>query len=286
MILCVRMSLENRGLSLNSTDFRKLLPKYLLGELSSEEIAEIDEKYLFDDSFADALEDVRRDLLDSLAAGELGASEHKRVEQALAKIPHHDGAVRIARALQARQEKSRPAGPQVRKPYGIWAAAALVLCVAILAIFVRRQGSVGSPPGPQASGAMPSPSTVPPTQQDGGQDQLVFVVLLSPDVSRGADAPLSFMIPGAARYVEFQIVLPASGKKARYEVSVFSNAKKEPLTVSGLELKTLGGQQYLEFRTLAGSLPPGKYSIRVSAETTVRPLLVSYEISLTHSPLH
>jgi hypothetical protein len=59
----------------SSTESRKLLPRYLLGELSTEELAKIDEKYLFDDSFADALEEARRDLLDSLAAGELRGNE-------------------------------------------------------------------------------------------------------------------------------------------------------------------------------------------------------------------
>jgi hypothetical protein len=272
----------------SSTAFRKLLPKYLLGELSSEEIAKIDEKYLFDDSFADALEEARRDLLDSLAAGELSANERSRVEKSLAQIPQHEGALRVARALHAKQEGSRATERRVligvRRPSWIWAAATAVLCVATLAIFVKRQSKVISPQTPQTSGAMPSPSTVSPTQRHGAQDETTFVALLSPEVRRGADAPLSFAIPGPARYVEFQIVLPASNEKTHYEVRVSSSSKKEPLIISDLEAKSLGLQRYLEFRARADSLPPGKYSVHVFAETMARPLLARYDLTLKQSP--
>jgi hypothetical protein len=162
--------------------------------------------------------------------------------------------------------------------------AAVVLCVATLVIFVKRQTSVTSPQMSQTSGTIPAPSTVSRTQQDGAQDELAFVVLLSPEVSRGADAHSSFAIPGNVRFVEFQIVLSATKEKTRYEVSVSSETRKEPLIVSDLEPKSLGAQRYLEFRALAGSLPPGKYSVFVSAETKGRPLQARYDLSLTQSP--
>jgi hypothetical protein len=266
------------------------LPKYLLGELSPEEIAEIDEKYLFDDSFADALEDARRDLLDSLAAGELSANERTRVEKVLAQIPQYEGTIRVARALHTKQEKSRPANWQVRdgflRPYWIWAAATVVLCLVTLGILVKRQSNTVSPQTPQTSGSMPAPSTASPTEQDRPQNELAFVVLLSPEVSRDVEAPSSFAIPANARFVEFQIVLPASKEQMRYEVIVSSETKREPLVVSDLQPKILGSQRYLEFRAVPASLPPGKYSVRISTGTTARHLLTSYEISLTHSPLH
>jgi hypothetical protein len=223
------MSLENRGLSLkSSTDFRKLLPKYVLGELSPEEIAEIDEKYLFDDSFADALEDARRDLLDSLAAGELSANERTRVEKALAQIPQYEGAIRVARALHTKQEKSWPANRQVRdgirRPYWIWAAAAIVLCLVTLGILVKRQSNIVSPQTPQTSGSMPAPSTVSSTEQDRPQNELAFVVLLSPEVSRDVEAPSSLAIPANARFVEFQIVFGvSSGSRFASSRQVFSS---------------------------------------------------------------
>jgi hypothetical protein len=270
-----------------SVDFRELLPRYLLGELSSEEIAEIDEKYLFDDTFADALEEARRDLLDSLAAGELRASERRRVEQWLAQMPQYEEALSVARALYGKQERSRAAERKVptgvRRPLWIWAAATVVVCVATLTIFVKRQNNVTSPQMPQTSGTMPAPSTVSPTPRHGAPDDLAFVVLLSPEVSRGAEGPLSFAIPGTARYVEFQIVLPASDEKTQYAVRVSSNSKKEPLLISDLEAKTLGLQRYLEFRALADTLPPGRYSVHVFAETTARPLLARYDVWLTRS---
>jgi hypothetical protein len=257
-----------------------------LGELSPEEIAEIDEKYLFDDSFADALEEARRDLLDSLAAGELSAKERRRVAKALEQIPQGEGVLSVARALRAKQAQARPAEGQRRegmgRRYGIWAAAA-VLCVATLAFFVKRQSNAVSPHARQASGTMPAPSTVSPTPRYGAQDELAFVVLLSPDVSRGADGPLSFAIPGTTRYVEFQIVLPASNEKTQYEVRVSSNPKKAPLIISHLEAKSLGLQRYLEFRSTSDSLPPGQYSVLVFAETMARPLLARYDVRLTQS---
>ena len=271
----------------SSNDFRKLLPTYLLGELSSEEIAEIDEKYLFDDFFANALDDARRDLLDSLAAEELSANERSRVEKSFAQIPQYQGALRVARALHAKQERSRATERKVligiRRPFWIWAAATVVLCVATLAIFVKPQSKVISPQTPQTSGAMPSPSAVSPTQRHGAQDELTFVALLSPEVRRGAEAPLSFAIPGPAQYVEFQIVLPASNEKTQYEVRVSSSSKKEPLIISDLEAKSIGLQRYVEFRARADSLPPGKYSVHVFAETMARPLLARYDLTLTQS---
>jgi hypothetical protein len=271
----------------SSTDFRKLLPEYLLGELSPEETAEIDEKYLCDDSFADALEEARHDLLDSLVAGELSADERSRVEKSLAQMPPYEGALRVARALHAKQGESRAAERKVhigvRRPFWIWAAATVVLCVATLAIFLKRQSNLISSPAPQTSGTMPAPSPVSPTPREGAQDELAFVVLLSPEVSRGADGPLSFAIPSAARYVEFQIVLPASKEKTQYEVRVSANSRPEPLIVSDLAARSLGLQRYLEFRAPADALPPGQYSVHVFAETTARPLLARYDLRLTPS---
>jgi Putative zinc-finger len=272
----------------SSTDFRKRLPRYLLGELSPEEIAEIDEKYLGDDSFADALEESRHDLLDRLVAGELSANERSRVEKLLAQMPQYEGALRVARALHARQGGSRTTErkvrTRVRRPFWIWAAATVVLSLATLAVFVKRHSNLISPQTLRTSGTMPAPSTVSPTHRQGAEDELAFVVLLSPEVSRGADGPESVAIPGAARYVEFQIVLPASNEKTRYETRVSADSKKEPLIISDLEAKSLGLQRYLEFRAPADSLPPGRYSVHVFAQTMARPLLARYDLRLTQSP--
>lgn len=270
-------------------DLRKLLPLYLLGELTPEESAEIDERYFSDKEFADVVEEVRRDLLDSLAAGELSAEDRARVEKALAQIPEGEGVLRVARALQAKQEKTAQAGRFSRGGIGglswIWAAAAVLLCVVTLAVVVKERDRLQGRAAVETSRTAPAPPAAPAPKQGTAQNEAAFVVLLSPEVSRGAEASQSFAVPNTARFVEFQIVLRGSDGKTRYEASVSYERGSNPLIFSDLEAKSIGAQRYLEFRTAASLLPPGKYAVRVYAETRGRPLLASYEIALSEEPV-
>jgi hypothetical protein len=269
----------------NSAELRNLLPRYLLGDLTPEQTAEIDEQYLSDESFADLLEEVRRDLLDGLVAGELTAEERERVEKAFVLAEEQPGVLKVARALRAEQEATVPsprsrATGLFREHRSIWAVAAVIVCSVTLAIFVQRRFTTAIPSPSQVAQTRSTPSA-PSAIVPHPPQETTFVVLLSPEVSRDANAPKSFKIPQDSRFVEFQIVLAENSAESRYKVDVCAEQSAKPLVFSDLQPKVLGSKRYLDLQIPAHSTPPGKYFVRIYSGTAPHTLLAAYEISVS-----
>jgi hypothetical protein len=78
---------------------REKLTAYLLGKLSGEEQDAIAEQYFIDDESFDRLLEVKADLMDQYARGQLPAGDHARLESYLDTLPDGWHEVAVARAL-------------------------------------------------------------------------------------------------------------------------------------------------------------------------------------------
>ncbi len=78
---------------------REKLTAYLLGKLSAEEQDALAEQYFIDDELYDQLLEVKADLIDQYARGQLPAADRLRLESYLDKLPDGWQEVAVARAL-------------------------------------------------------------------------------------------------------------------------------------------------------------------------------------------
>jgi anti-sigma factor RsiW len=99
---------------------REKLTAYLLGKLSAEEQDAIAEQYFIDDELYDQLLEVKADLIDQYARGQLPAADRRQFESYLDKLPDGWREVAVARALVKVIDKEEA----VEKPVTVQTAAA------------------------------------------------------------------------------------------------------------------------------------------------------------------
>jgi anti-sigma factor RsiW len=89
---------------------REKLTAYLLGKLSAEEQDAVAEQYFIDDELYDQLLEVKADLIDQYARGQLPAADRRQFESYLDKLPGGWREVAVARALVKVIDRESPAG--------------------------------------------------------------------------------------------------------------------------------------------------------------------------------
>src|SRR5581483_9886869 len=113
-----------------------LLLRYLLGNLSESEEAEIEDRAFADSEYLGALEAVEADLIDTWVAGGLSESERRAFEQRFLVSPGRRSKVEFARALaRIAADRPAPAPKPVGAPWRIWIPAlsfAALLCIAVV----------------------------------------------------------------------------------------------------------------------------------------------------------
>src|SRR5256885_4672984 len=82
------------------TKKQDVLERYLLGEVTDDERAEIEQGYFADDALFDQLADVENDLVDSYVQDTLQPAERKRFEERFLASSSGIARVEFARALQ------------------------------------------------------------------------------------------------------------------------------------------------------------------------------------------
>jgi hypothetical protein len=243
--------------------------------------------FFADDTFAGMIDEAYRDTLDSYAAGEIRGSDKERVERAFFSGPHQAGRLKILEAMQAIPERTpevavAAVGAKVNSsPWFLssWpvAASVVVLSVAIALVVHQRSGKVPEPVNQSAPtseavrGNAPEPAAETPAVSTPGEK--LYTILLLPEVSRGSEEAKEFAIPSSTNEVVFQAVLPSGQTGARFQIRLQGTKQAEAKIFSGLELRTIGNQKYVEFRVRGADLPADDYDVDVSAEpATSRPL--------------
>ena len=259
---------------------REWLLRYVLGELSEDETRQADERFFADDAFAGIVDGTYRDALDAYAAGEIKGSDKERVERAFFGEPHQAGRLRILQAMQSIPERTLkvavPEAGRIDRPrpwlvsYWPVAASVAVLSVAIAVVIYQRNGKIQEPVNQSAATSEAvrkgAPEPAVGTSAIPAPAEKLYTILLLPDVSRGGEDAKEFAIPSSTNEIVFQAVLPPSLANAQFRIRLKGAKQAEAQAFSGLELRTIGNQKYVEFRVAAGDLPADDYTVDVFAE--------------------
>ncbi|HEY8132146.1 MAG TPA: hypothetical protein VII12_09655, partial [Thermoanaerobaculia bacterium] len=97
-----------------ATPSQDVLERYLLGEASDDERAEVEQGYFADDELFDQLVELQNDLVDSYAQGTLTPTERKRFESRFLTSSSGMEQVEFARALQRKAEARLGRRPVMR----------------------------------------------------------------------------------------------------------------------------------------------------------------------------
>jgi hypothetical protein len=280
---------------------REWVLRYVLGELSEEETRQADERFFADDTLAGMLDETYRDLLDAYAAGEIEGAEKERVERAFFNEPHQAGRLRILRAMQFIPERAlTTALPEARSIDGpkhwhltFWpfAASACVLSVAIALVVIQRDGkpivseSRNAPTNEAGRGGGPETGAQTPVLPPSSSVEKTFTILLLPDVTRGSEDAKTFAIPVSTNEIIFQAVLPANMADGKFQIRLKGAKQLEAKVFSGLEVRTIAAQKYVEFRMPEKELPADSYAVDVFTETVTSHPLEHFVVRIFHASL-
>jgi hypothetical protein len=249
---------------------REWLLRYVLGELSEEEIQRSDARFFLDDTFASALDETYRDLLDAYAAGEITGIEKERAERAFFAGPYQGHQLRALQAIQSSTKRLSVAAPRTSRPWFLSvkpvAVFAALLCFTIAVVWhqhsekMREVANRNTPA--DAAISTNAPQELRPPSHDHPTAGNVYTILLLPDVSRGNESGKSFPVPSSADEIAFQVVLPKNQPSGTFEVRV-KDGKDHAHWFSGLKPQAIDGQRYLEFRVVSGELPSDDYAVDV-----------------------
>lgn len=171
------------------SDDHALLTSYLLGRLPEPEREAIADRLFADETFAEALEDAERDLLDRYARHDLSPADRKAVADRLLVSESQREKLRFARALSARASARR-----LWLAPAVWAGiAATLLLAAALWLRPRHQDELPLPRARHSSPAAPAEAPI-------------FTALLTPGATRGSDIP-TVQPPAGTRTVRLNLLI-------------------------------------------------------------------------------
>jgi hypothetical protein len=250
---------------------REWLLRYVLGELSEDEMQKADAWFFADDAFATTLDEMYRDLLDAYAANEITGAEKQRVERAFFAETSHDAQMNILRALRSTPKNVVKLTPRVSVPSfrSFWpvAVSAGVLSFVVAFAFYHHRANLrpiatqNISTGDTVFRKAPEVPGAPPTAA--ASEENVYTILLLPNVSRGNGAGKSFSVPSSAAEIVFQIVLPTNQTSGILEVRLKGGGASETHVFSNLKARTIDTQRYVEFRFPSGDLPVADYVMDV-----------------------
>jgi anti-sigma-K factor RskA len=192
---------------------------YLLGSLAPEEVEQIEQQILTDDSFHEEVEIMEEELLDRYAQGSMAGEERLRLEQHFLTSPLRKQRLNFARALQNKIDsgKRHPALIPARVPtayrytFAGCACALIVLSVVTYRLSVQLQQ--------QRSQTASLSRQIEEMRQTGSSTaahpdlafQPLQVVKLSPGVTRETNLP-KIVIPEGIKAVQFALQVPKTFK--------------------------------------------------------------------------
>jgi hypothetical protein len=279
---------------------RQWLLRYVLGELSQDETRIADERFFSDDSFAMAVEETYRDLLDDYAANAIEGSERERVERAFFSGPYQGHQLSVLRTMQSLLRKTpieaETAAPRSR-PWllSFWpltvSACALSLAVALI-VFVHfreaRMASVRNAPNESAFAKpaeqqAPAPQSAAPAATSPSATEGTFTILLLPDVTRGNESAETFSIPLSADKANFQVVLPGGTPSGTFDVRLSDATGNELRFLKALPVRKLDAQAYVEFAVPSTELPAGEYLVDVFTSSAAKRRIAHFNVRVARS---
>lgn len=173
--------------------------RYLLGNVSDDEGALIEQEYLEQEEAVDRILAAEDELIEDYLSGQLSAAERERFERSYLSAPHHRVRVETVRRLMAHASSVRPAR-RVMRTMSWLALAASVLVVASLALWMlspsRQRPTEIAVQTPAQQPAPQQDTTTPPPAAP-----RIFALTISPVAVRSAGENARVVIPSGTDVV-------------------------------------------------------------------------------------
>jgi hypothetical protein len=220
------------------------LTQYLLGRLPESEQAELENKFMADDTYFEELLIVEEDLRDAYARGELSGPDRDAFERRLLSKPQHRQRQQFAQTLlryqgrvTARRTRSESTWQSLAeflrtRPFLVPALSGVVLVLLATSLWLLRRG--GPPLGttPETASHSDGGSAVPkPTP---AEEPKTIALLLASDLVRSAGQSLPTLI------------VPADVERVRLEVPIQTDYPRYETILKTVEGKTISRNTDLE----------------------------------------
>jgi hypothetical protein len=271
----------------------KLLVRYLLGQLSEEEQAHVEDRAFADQDYLGALEATEADLIDAYVRGELSQSERCAFEVRFLTSAGRWNKVEFARSLakvtaeSADFERFAQHRPTLMGLIKGWSPALKFAapCVALLCISVtswlivrdvslrsrmvvletqrreleNREQALRRQLREQQSRTQPSDQG----QQSARAPSLIASLVLLPGLSRAETHVEQLTVPASAQIAHIQIELEPRDNYRRFRVELRTRRGEEVLVRSNLlRIRTHTGYAVV-FDVPVSALPPGEYELEL-----------------------
>ena len=251
------------------TKKQDVLERYVLGEVTDEERAEIEQSFFAEDGLFDQLVDVQNDLVDSYVQGKLSSAQRKRFEERFLTSSSGIARVEFARALQQKIAARSAQKPESFRQFAIAASLAIIVIAAAMVTFLLQRRpelpiTESRPRAPQQQRAVPpapvqAQTQTTPLRREQAPAALV-TVLLTAGGTRESEAAPPLVLRQAPQIVQVELVL---------EDDRYDSYAAELQDVEGRVLwkeKSLRARTAPSGRTVAASvpaklLPPGDYVV-------------------------
>jgi hypothetical protein len=265
--------------------------QYLLGQLPEQEQAELEDKFLADDTCFEELLIVEEELRDAYTRGELSASDRKAFDQRLLNTPQQRQKQQFAQALLRYEGQARSAAQRVHsdavlnallrflrtRPILVPALSAGLLVVIAGGVWLARKSAAPVGPVPAEStprnqragaAAEKEPVAGKPPQ---AEEQKTVALILTGDLvrSHGQALPTLIIPPNVGRV---RLEVRVEGDYRRYE-AILQNVEGKTLSRNAdLEpQKSAAGRKSVAVLVPSNLLGPGDYILTVRGLRPNRP---------------
>lgn len=272
------------------------MKRYLLGEASVEQRADLENRYLSDADLFEELTETENDLIDAYVRGGLSDGDRQAFEKQYLSSPRRRARVQFASALAAISREPRQGAPVATFSFRQWLTSPLIhsssrlrwgLALATLVIVVGvgwwrtydrglqanlRQAAV------RPNGTIPpravAPATNPPSQGTVkvGENEIAeahppkldeFTVQLTAGVSRSPGSETKTVSLAQTRWINFQLALEDNAYSA-YTAVVETAEGNRIQRIAGLRSHVAGGNTVVNLRVQSKLLSAGDYDIRLN----------------------
>lgn len=240
--------------------------RYVLGQLTSPELDEVEHRLLADEAFFEQVEAVEAEVCDDYVAGRLSAAERAAFD---ARLPGNLGLQRRVAFAHAFAASARQG---TRMTTWWWAAAAALILTIAGAMWFARDRTAPSPTiasGPPP-GAVPMPQGTSTPAPVAGQPRvtpappavLATITLFGPVIRDAEDIPV-LSIPAGQGLIRVEVALQDGDVFPRYRAEIASRSGTSVSAADGLTPSTSASGRRVVTDIAADRLPSGTYEISV-----------------------
>jgi hypothetical protein len=255
----------------------KLLVRYLLGDLSEEQQAQVEDRAFADTGYRAALEAAEADLIDSYVRDELSSADRRAFERLFLASQQRRSKVEFARSLAklAPQPAPKPSVWQTLaqlmsgwSPMRIAPALTMLVCVVAASWLAVRNGAMQS-----RVAALEASESALRRQLSQTQDQtkvrnaeatpppVIASLVLFAGLSRAESKREQLVLAPAAQVARIDIQLESRDDYPKFRAELRTRSGGEVLTLANLPPKQNGGGYVVSFEVPASVLQSGQYEL-------------------------